>query len=686
MKRQATRTRILIFLALLVVGVDVVSATGAQVTRGIARVPPEVWQAEGFNPAQSAGLFVGIRDFEDEKFEQVPFAVDDAVDLAHLFARELGLVRPDQVVLALSGEPQKASSRAWLKELIEQGAVRQTAEQTDVLRLLDQQRKASGPDGLFVAAFATHGFTDRGSDFLVAADTLRSFVQRTGVVLSEALDVVAQAHAPRRLVLLDACRERFAANSRRGSGGQPMSASFVDAIAGALGQAVISGTTLGGYSYDDPERLNGVFTAALLDGLRGDAPVDARGFVTVRTLTDFVNERVLAWVRDHRSEDASLSRGITRHLEGAVAEMPLAVDAGLLEPVEAYRRRRAAALDRLRRNLEAPLTGAMFDEMNAFLGAAAPSPERLELIVEIEALDGSEGMRRALASYWRTHRPASVAPIPAVSTKPGPFKDPVLGMDFVAIEPGTFWMGSPDDEEDRDDDETRHRVTLTRGFWIGATEVTQGQWQALMGNKPSYFKSCGAECPVENVNWNEALAFANELSRRSKLEACYQLSGGGKKAWAYREFARVSFAGPDCLGYRLPTEAEWEYAARAGSSTPFWTGENLTTEQANYNGNYPYAGAARGKHRGTTVKARSFDPNPWGLYQVHGNVWEWVWDWYGTYPSELQDPTGSRTGAGRVVRGGSWLSLARDCRASDRAFPPGYRYGIVGFRLVRTLP
>ncbi len=220
----------------------------------------------------------------------------------------------------------------------------------------------------------------------------------------------------------------------------------------AQGQAVISGTTLGGYSYDDPERRNGVFTAALLDGLRGGASVDARSFVTVRTLTDFVNERVLAWVRDHRSEDASLSRGITRHLEGAVAEMPLAFDASQLDADEAYGQRRAAALDRLRRNLETPLTGAMFDEMNAFLGNADPSPERLELIVEIEALDGSERMRRALESYWRTRRrvlatrppdtanpsgderPVISGPSPAAISKPSPFKDPVLGIDFVPIE------------------------------------------------------------------------------------------------------------------------------------------------------------------------------------------------------------------------------------------------------------
>jgi formylglycine-generating enzyme required for sulfatase activity len=673
----------------------------------VAKLPPEVRQAEGFDPTQSAGLFVGIRHFtKDESFLEVPFAVDDAVDLADLFVRELELVRADKVVLSLSGEPQKPASRERLTTLLGLGVKRESAELTDVLLLLDRQRKASGPSGVFVAAFATHGFSDQGSDYLVAADSLRPFIRNTGVVLNQVFDVVARASAPRRLVLLDACRERF--TSARATGGSPMSASFADAIAGARGLAVISGATLGGYAYDDLSRQNGVFSAAVLDGLRGGAPTDARSFITVRTLGDYVNERVLTWVRDNRSADVLVSQGVSRRIEGVVAEMPLAVDAGRLETVAAYQRRRDAALDRLRRNLETPLSGAMYDEMKASLGGDSPSADRLALLSEIEALDGSERMRRALAFYWQGRRSASVPSeserrIASEPRRPAEGEREVVrisGVDFAwrFIPPGTFKMGSPAGEEGRDDDETFHDVTLTRGFWMSETEVTQGQWQALMKSNPAYFKRCGLACPIETVNWYEALAFANALSLSAGLDACYELSGN----------EQAVFTSLDCEGYRLPTEAEWEYAARARSQTAIYTGimpilglrnSPKLGEIAWYGGNsgVTYEGGydcSDWKEREQRAEKCGTHPvgtkprNDWGLADMLGNVYEWVWDSYGKYPEAVErDPRGSDGGAFRVLRGGGWFGYARDCRAALRLrFDPRSRDGYVGFRLVRTLP
>ena len=253
--------------------------------------------------------------------------------------------------------------------------------------------------------------------------------------------------------------------------------------------------------------------------------------------------------------------------------------------------------------------------------------------------------------------------------------DPAVGMRFRYIPAGSFEMGSPSSEAGRSTDERQQRVTITRGYWMGETEVTQGEWRAVMGTNPSRFSSCGDSCPVEQVSWLDAVEFANRLSRKAGLAECYRISG-----------ETVSFVGLSCKGYRLPTEAEWEYAARAGTTTPFWTGGNLTTEQANYDGNYPYAGNQRGQFRQKTVAVKSVSANAWGLYEVHGNVWEWVWDWYGEYPSgPVTDPTGPSGGSYRVNRGGSWSGNAWNCRSAVRfRYQPGSRIYYLGLRLVRT--
>ncbi|MBW2708702.1 MAG: SUMF1/EgtB/PvdO family nonheme iron enzyme [Deltaproteobacteria bacterium] len=226
-----------------------------------------------------------------------------------------------------------------------------------------------------------------------------------------------------------------------------------------------------------------------------------------------------------------------------------------------------------------------------------------------------------------------------------------LGQEFVYIKPGTFWMGSPSDGPERDGDEPRHKVTLSKGFYLQTTEVTQGQWKKVMGSNPSFFKDCGDNCPVETVSWEDAQEFICKLNRKE-----------GKK-------------------YRLPTEAEWEYACRAGTQTPFSFGGCLSTDQANYDGDYPMPGCGEGAYREKPVSVKSFSPNAWGLYNMHGNVWEWCEDWHGDY-DEATDPEGPSTGSFRVFRGGSWYNFAGDCRSANRyRLEPGLRYDILGFRL-----
>ena len=243
-----------------------------------------------------------------------------------------------------------------------------------------------------------------------------------------------------------------------------------------------------------------------------------------------------------------------------------------------------------------------------------------------------------------------------------------LGMEFVYISPGSFMMGSAlspsevvarygGEEKYYKDEHPQHRVTLTKGFYMQTTEVTQGQWERVMGSNPSRFKNCGSDCPVEKVSWEDCQRFVRKLN---------QMEGTDK--------------------YRLPSEAEWEYAARAGTKTPFYTGDCLSTGQANYNGNYPGTGCSKGEYRGKTTSVGSFSPNPWGLYDMHGNVWEWCQDWFGDYSSgSVTDPEGPSSGSYRVNRGGSWSSSARICRSAFRSRDkPGYRSSDLGFRLARA--
>lgn len=252
---------------------------------------------------------------------------------------------------------------------------------------------------------------------------------------------------------------------------------------------------------------------------------------------------------------------------------------------------------------------------------------------------------------------AAAGSVAAIANEPpvGGESKPSPAGEFVDIRPGCFWMGSPEQEYGRDQDELRHRVCITKPYSMGRYEVTQGQWQAVMGDTPWYFSSCGAQCPVERVSWNDVQAFI------AKLNA---LTGGN---------------------YRLPSEAEWEYAARAGTDTAFSFGDDIDSSQVNYNGRYPYRSQQVEDYNRAPMAVGSYPANPWGLYDMHGNVWEWVQDYQGSYPQgEVSDPTGPPSGANRVYRGGSWSSTARRCRSATRNLQsPERRYFNVGFRLSR---
>jgi formylglycine-generating enzyme required for sulfatase activity len=257
---------------------------------------------------------------------------------------------------------------------------------------------------------------------------------------------------------------------------------------------------------------------------------------------------------------------------------------------------------------------------------------------------------------------------------------------FVLINGGTFIMGSPVQEVDRHHDETQHSV-MVDSFYMAKYEVTQAEYTAVMGVNPSFFR--GAHLPVENVTWYNAVEYCNKRSEKEGKTPTYSIDktrlDPNNHAPAEHDKVRwIVTWNKKADGYRLPSEAEWEYACRAGTTTPFCTGDNITTSQANYDGNIPYNKNARGVYREKTTPVGSFLPNRWGLFDMHGNVDEWCWDWYGEYPeSALTNPSGSSSGSGRIKRGGRWGSLGHYLRSADRNYDiSSYRLYDLGFRLV----
>ena len=226
------------------------------------------------------------------------------------------------------------------------------------------------------------------------------------------------------------------------------------------------------------------------------------------------------------------------------------------------------------------------------------------------------------------------------------FESPTLGV-MKWVPAGTFTMGSPSSESGRDSEETQHSVTLTTGYWLMEHEVTQGEWQAVMGSNPSAFTACGPTCPVQQISWDDAVKFARKASKL------------------------------DGVTYALPTEAQWEYAARGGRTGELYAGSNEATSVGWISDN-----SQRMTHA-VCGKAR----NGYGLCDMTGNVWEWTADRYGDYGGSATDPKGAATGSIRVYRGGSWFNSAQFARVAYRyGYDPSNRDDSLGFRLSRTGP
>jgi len=249
----------------------------------------------------------------------------------------------------------------------------------------------------------------------------------------------------------------------------------------------------------------------------------------------------------------------------------------------------------------------------------------------------------------------AACPVRPAPDLPATWTEPATGMVFVEVPPGSFEMGSPPGEPLREAGERRHRVELTRPYWIGRTEVTQAQWLRVTGGNPSRFTGDG-DLPVESVDWYEVQAFLEKLG---------ELSPGNR--------------------FRLPTEAEWERACRAGSPTAFAWGDVLAGDRANFDGADPSPLAAMGPVRGRTTPVASFPPNAWGLFDLHGNVWEWCADEPCPYPeTDEVDPVRACGSELKVIRGGSWHFGADSARCALRYTHRPIDVGpSLGFRVVR---
>ena len=238
-----------------------------------------------------------------------------------------------------------------------------------------------------------------------------------------------------------------------------------------------------------------------------------------------------------------------------------------------------------------------------------------------------------------------------------------LGMEFILISSGTFTMGSPPNESYRGTSEVQHQVTISKPFYMQTSEVTLKQWHSIMGRRMRVFQKGGDNMPVIRVSWLDSMKFINRLNSM----------GEGR--------------------YRLPTEAEWEYAARAGTTTAYYWGDTIDCEKAMYGNNSLKYDVCQlyiksiGLQIDRPAPVKTYRPNPWGLYDMHGNVWEWCMDWFGDYEKNpVTDPKGPASGTMRIRRGGSWFKYDYSCRSANRSFGhPATRFQTTGFRLVRVV-
>jgi len=373
------------------------------------------------------------------------------------------------------------------------------------------------------------------------------------------------------------------------------------------------------------------------DGATGGSSVNGGGFDTSATLA-----RIQAAKEDEARLNAELEACLDKEEQKLLAQSK--ADAASLAPLLKETSAKA-------KELGSADVKRYLDRYGSASVACKNALGERRRAVSVSSLDGMRSWLEA---------PASGGAV-AGGTWTGP-----SGYTMMAVPAGTYEVGCTASQSGcASDEKPAHPVKLSRSVLMGQTEVTQGLWQSVMGSNPSHFQGCGSTCPVEQVSWVDAAKFANALSKKDGLEACYTISGDSV-SWP---------RGLGCTGYRLPTEAEWEVAARGGRDALYAGGSELGL-----------VGWTRENSGGTTHPVGEKAANGYGLYDMTGNVWEWTWDWYGAYSSGMQvDPVGAGSGSNRVSRGGCWYFSAANARVADRhSAAPAYRIHNLGFRLARS--
>jgi formylglycine-generating enzyme required for sulfatase activity len=640
MKLNVASSKFRLLLIALATALAFLPGVEAQRQKGRLLTVEEVKQLPA--KAKRFALVVGVDEYQDSQISRLSGATNDAKSLADALVRYAGFPQ-DQVILLASDQPQERQPNRG-----------------NIYKYLSNLRGLVPEDGLLLVSFAGHGIERGGRGFLCPLDAQISgsieLLETTAVAVDTVREWIRGTGVKQVLIILDACRND---PSGRGESENKLTDSFAKKFNFDLHNqevtafATLYATDVGHVAYEYKEKHQGYFTWMLVEGLKG-AAANERGEVTLGGLVKYLQEQVPKRIRLDLGQEKSQKPYAT--VGGYKADELVISITVRITPDKS-----AATID----------AGANEREFWSSI-KGSNDPEDFKVYLEKYPSGDYIGLaRNALRRLEAAAKPSVPTSNPpasnSVGTQPtssGAGKQENIDLqtytenaggaaiEMVRVPSGKFTMGSPDSETGRQSNEgPQHDVSIS-SFYMGKYEVTQAQWRAVaslpivrIGLPASPSKFQGDNLPVEQVSWDEATEFCDRLSRAT-----------GKT-------------------YRLPTEAEWEYGARAMTTGP-------------YAGNLATMGWYTNISGDTTHPVGTKQANGYGLYDMHGNVWEWCQDWYRENyyaQSPSADPVGPGTGSDRVLRGGSWGNFALNCRSALRfRSAPDYRINILGFRLVRT--